>query len=299
MTNKSPYLRSPAFSNKSSRSDESDVQQAEGSFGVHTIEELDDDRPSRKNSPCLLKSFEIIWITRGNACLMIDKQECLLDNSRICLVAPGRIRQLAAKGEAKGYVISLSYELLYLVDTPEEFFWLDVCIKGFSLPVFNEQQGDLGEMEDLALKMRKELEREGPTRTDVLKGLLKVFMVYFSRNCEFGIPKASSGRDNSIAKKYLSLVKKNFRTKKAVSDYAGELALSPNYLNQVVKRVSGFPARYHIQQSIISYAKAQALHSNLSMKEIADSLGFRDYSNFSKFFKNVSGMNFSSFRNGK
>jgi AraC family transcriptional activator of pobA len=281
MTNKSLYFRPPA------------------SLGVHTIEELDDDSPSRKNKTCLLTSFEIISITRGNAWLMIDKQECLLDNSRICLLGPGRIWQLAVKGEAKGYVISFPYEFLYLVDIPEEFYWLDVCIEGFSLPVFNGQQGDLGEMEDLAFKMKKELEREGPTRTDVLKGLLKVFMVYFSRNCDFGIPKTGSDSDKSIAKKYLSLVKKNFRTKKAVSDYAGELALSPNYLNQVVKRASGFPARYHIQQSIISYAKAQALHSNLSMKEIADSLGFADYGHFSKFFKNVSGMNFTSFKNGK
>lgn len=281
MTNKSLYLH------------------AESSFGVHMIEELGDDRPSRKNSTRLLTSFEIIWITRGNAWLMIDKQECLLDNSRICLLGPGRIRQLAVKDEVKGYAISFPYEFLYLVDTPEAFFWQDACIEGFSLAVFHGQQGDLGDMEYLALKMRKELEREGPTRTDVLKGLLKVFMVYFARNCDLGIPKAGSDTDKSIAKKYLSLVNKNFRTKKAVSEYAGELALSPNYLNQAVKRASGFPARYHIQQSIISYAKAQALHSNLSMKEIADSLGFADYCHFSKFFKNVSGMSFTNFKNGK
>jgi AraC-like DNA-binding protein len=32
------------------------------------------------------------------------------------------------------------------------------------------------------------------------------------------------------------------------------------------------------------------------MKEVADNLGFCDYAHFSKFFKNYSGISFSTFR---
>jgi AraC family transcriptional activator of pobA len=45
-------------------------------------------------------------------------------------------------------------------------------------------------------------------------------------------------------------------------------------------------------------AKRQAIHANVSMKEIAYLLGFEDHSHFSKYFKNNSGMNFSSFKKG-
>jgi AraC family transcriptional activator of pobA len=266
---------------------------------IHKIEESDDHWPGQYNIPCLPEGFEIIWITRGGACLMVDEQECVLDNERLCLLAPGTNRQLAIKGPAEGYLISFSSESLYPEGTPNEPFWLDVWIDDFSLFVFRGQQGDLDEMEDLLLKIKKEFEREEQTRGDVLKGLLKVFMAYFSHSYYLGIPKAGSRRDKCIARKYLSLVKNNFRTKKAVSDYAGELCISPNYLNQVVKRVSGFTATYHIQQSIVRDAKKQALYSNLSMKEIADYLGFTDCAHFSKFFKNASGMSFSSFKNAR
>jgi len=280
MTNKRQYLRNPV--------------------DVLMIEGLDDYPPGRYDTPCQLRGFEIIWITRGIARLMVNKQECLLDNERVCLLAPGRIWHLAIQDPVEGYLISFSSEFLYTEETPDEFFcWLDVCNDENSLPVFRGPQEDLGEMEDLLLKMKRAFGREGPTRMDVLKGLWKVFMVYFSRNYDPGIPEAGSSREKCLAKKYLALVKNNIGTRKAVSDYAVELTVSPNYLNQVVKRVSGFPARYHIQQSIVGYAKKQALNSSLSMKEIADSLGFTDYSHFSKFFKNVSGMNFSSFKNIK
>lgn len=298
MATKRQCSRLPALSQESSLFDADDIQRHDYPFDVHTIEELGGHRASGFKTPCRPESFEIIWITRGIAHLGVDKQEVLLDNGRLCLLAPGRVQHLVVKGPAQGYLISFSTAFLYMGGTPNNFFfWLDVCNDGFSLPIFRGQQGDLDEMEDLLLKIKKEFEREGPTSVDLLNGLFNVFTVYFSRNYYLDIPKISSSRDKFIAKKYLSLVKKNFRTKKAVSDYAGELAVSPNYLTQVVKRVSGFPPRYHIQQSIVSYAKNQAIYSNLSLKEIAGSLGFDDYAHFSKFFKNFSGMKFSNFRN--
>jgi AraC-like DNA-binding protein len=96
--------------------------------------------------------------------------------------------------------------------------------------------------------------------------------------------------------RFMSLLKKNYTTHKMVSDYARELCLTPSHLNKIVKKVSGFPASYHIQQQIILEAKRQAIYYGLSMKEVAFSLGFDDYLHFSKFFKNNSGMNFTHFK---
>jgi AraC-like DNA-binding protein len=67
-------------------------------------------------------------------------------------------------------------------------------------------------------------------------------------------------------------------------------------LNRIVKKLSGFPVSYHIQQQIVLEAKRLAHYSDRSMKEIAYMLGFEDLAHFSKFFKNNSGMNFSNFK---
>jgi AraC-like DNA-binding protein len=83
---------------------------------------------------------------------------------------------------------------------------------------------------------------------------------------------------------------------KMVAEYAEELSVSPNHLNEIVKKVSGFPASHHIRQRVLLEAKRLAAYSGASMKEIAYSLGFEDIAHFSKFFKNLSGSNFTSYK---
>jgi AraC family transcriptional activator of pobA len=84
--------------------------------------------------------------------------------------------------------------------------------------------------------------------------------------------------------------------KKMVSAYARDLHVTANYLNETVKKASGSPASYHIQQRIILEAKRKARHVRTSMKEIAYGLGFADLAHFSKYFKRASGINFTDFK---
>jgi AraC family transcriptional activator of pobA len=99
-----------------------------------------------------------------------------------------------------------------------------------------------------------------------------------------------------IVKNFKLLLKTCFKTKKMVSQYADDLFVSSNYLNRIVKNITGLTARDHIQHQIISEAKRQAINTRQSMKEIAYWLGFDNIAHFSKFFKNVSGVNFRSFK---
>ena len=108
----------------------------------------------------------------------------------------------------------------------------------------------------------------------------------------------ASKKEKELVNRFMEHLNKHFATKKLVSDYADDLCISPNYLNTVIKKVTGFSASHHIQQCIIREAKCRALYSGAMMKEIAYDLGFSDLAHFSKFFKNYSGSNFSSFMKG-
>ena len=81
-----------------------------------------------------------------------------------------------------------------------------------------------------------------------------------------------------------------------VADYACQLFITPNYLNEIVKKTTDYSAGYHIRQRIALEAKRQAMYSPLSIKEVAYYLGFTDTAHFSKFFKNTTGKNFSDFK---
>jgi YesN/AraC family two-component response regulator len=107
-----------------------------------------------------------------------------------------------------------------------------------------------------------------------------------------------SKKEKELVSRFMEHLNNHFATKKLVSDYADDLCISPNYLNTIIKKATGFPASHHIQQCIIREAKCRALRSGVMMKEIAYDLGFNDLAHFSKFFKNYSGSSFSSFMKG-
>lgn len=68
--------------------------------------------------------------------------------------------------------------------------------------------------------------------------------------------------------------------------YLGEaLNISPKYLSSLLRIVTGQNAQQHIHEKLIEKAKSQLGTTNLSVGEIAYTLGFEHPQSFSKFFK--------------
>jgi YesN/AraC family two-component response regulator len=154
----------------------------------------------------------------------------------------------------------------------------------------------LTDMQDIMETMLKEFTRHSLNRSQILKRYFNVFLVHLSEQFKTSIETTRQPRNNEILYNFMSLLEKHFRVKKMVSDYADMLSVTPNYLNEVVKKLTGISAGCHIRKRIALEAKRQAVYSNTCMKSIAYDLGFLDLAHFSKFFKNTTGTNFSDFK---
>lgn len=75
-----------------------------------------------------------------------------------------------------------------------------------------------------------------------------------------------------------------------VHEYATALNLTPNYLNLVLKSVTGKNASEHIAEVIILQTKYYLIHTNLSLKEVSDKMGFSSATYFTRFFKKQTGV---------
>ena len=107
----------------------------------------------------------------------------------------------------------------------------------------------------------------------------------------------NSTRFHIITKEFKLLLERNFILMKRPSNYANALNISTPYLNQCVRKTTGFSVSHHIQQRIILEAKRQLYHSKKSVKEIAFELGYEDYPYFSRLFTKITGMTALEFRN--
>lgn len=108
--------------------------------------------------------------------------------------------------------------------------------------------------------------------------------------------KAPSTRHKRVFEVFVKLVEKYHNKERSVSFYADKLCISPKYLSQIIKKVSGFSAPDIINKYVILEAQHLLRHTDLSVKEIADQLNFPNQSFFYKYFKAHTGCTPNSYR---
>jgi AraC-like DNA-binding protein len=78
---------------------------------------------------------------------------------------------------------------------------------------------------------------------------------------------------------------KHYKQQHSVKFYADALFITPKYLSQITKEVTGNTAGYLIDEMVMIEAKLLLNNASLSVAQIADELNFADQFVFSKFFK--------------
>lgn len=269
-------------------------------FEIHTLEQL---RETSTHDPETAHSnnfFEIVWITNGTGLHCIDLEKTLIAPGMVFFVKPGQTHRLVTPENTTGYIISFAEAFLDPEDlqagaTCHKSLYQFFASRGGTL-IADETQPDLL---DVLQKMLKEFGRAELFGYELLKRYFKIFMIYLSRQFEGTLNTSSQSRNMELVQQFMALLDKNYRAQKMVAAYAGEMRVTPNYLNEIIKKVTGLPAGHHIRNRIVLEAKRLALYSDGCMKEIAYELGFNDSAHFSKFFKSVTGENFSEFKKVK
>ncbi|RFM28234.1 helix-turn-helix domain-containing protein [Deminuibacter soli] len=239
----------------------------------------------------------LLWLTSGQGVYNDGGTPFNLQAGQLLCIRRKQVQQLQLSSEASGY--SLFFAESFLYNNEQEFDLMDHA--GLSC-LFAETSGitisdDLcPEMMITAENMLREHTNNYMFKSAMLRRYLKIFLMQVTRNLQGNVLLGMETRNSELTKQFLSLVDVHFKNKKLVVDYADELLVTANHLNQIVKKTTGYTASYHIRQRVILEAKRHAASSGSCMKEIAWLLGFSDTSHFSKYFKGITGISFSDFK---
>lgn len=102
-----------------------------------------------------------------------------------------------------------------------------------------------------------------------------------------------------LAGRFLALVEQHSHEHHTIDWYASKMCLSPKYLANVVKQVTGRTTGECITHNLIKQAKSLLLATTLPVQQISDRLGFRNQSHFGTFFRRATGMSPKTFRERK
>ena len=95
------------------------------------------------------------------------------------------------------------------------------------------------------------------------------------------------------------LVEEHFRKERLIRFYADALVMTPDRLNDRVKRATGVTVGHLIRQRVLTEAKRQLVFTGQPIHEISYDLAFADPSHFARFFRKQTGMTPQQFREGR
>ncbi|MBW8683842.1 helix-turn-helix domain-containing protein [Chitinophaga rhizophila] len=271
--------------------------QLKSKIQIHSFESAEAINALSDHQAYKLENVEILWCKYGTGTVQADGKSMPLEENQIYCFLPGQLRKFQLDAPVGGYYISFSPDCLYLAYNLKDMMSsFEESILNMQLLSFRADEEMQEELEEIVKKMQRECAGNLWMRSEVLSGLLNVFMIYLSRELGMCTQAQVLSREGDVARKFMTMLKKHFITRKKVADYADALSVTPNYLNAAVKKVTGFTASYQIHKQIIIEAKRRILYADTSLKEIAFDLGFDNQAHFSKFFKSKTGMNYTAYK---
>lgn len=166
-------------------------------------------------------------------------------------------------------------------------------------PSFHLHEESMRLMNDDFSLFRQRLDMpESPFKEEVVGRVMQIFLydlwtVYSTEMSQM------ETNDNAarIFLRFLSLVQQDCRQQRDVAYYADKLCITPKYLSQVSRSVSGLPASewitYYATFELVSLLSDQTK----TLTEVADLMRFESASHFSRYTKKVLGKTPTEYRN--
>ena len=190
-------------------------------------------------------------------------------------------------------------EFYCMADSHVEISCIGLIFVGYSKNLFLElYEEDRAKITTLSQLFIEEFESEDYIKTDMLLALLKRFVIILTRLAKQQHFKEEQLTDDKfdLIRQFNFHVEGNFRKQHKVNYYADLMNKSPKTLSNIFSLYHYNSPMTIIHDRIISEAKRLLFYSEKSAKEIAFELGFDDAAHFSRFFKNATNQNTSSFR---
>jgi AraC family transcriptional regulator, transcriptional activator of pobA len=231
--------------------------------------------------------------------ILIDKPSLLFTNPLI----PYSWEPISE--EQKGYFVLFTEEFLKTTTT-------DLALQNSPLfklgsdPVYHVGPDQVMYIKQLFQTMYKEFNSDYIHKFDLLRNHLNVLLHEALKLKPLTNYVEHQNASTRISSLFMELMERQFPvdlqrplTLRTPKQYAEVLSVHVNHLNRAVKEVTGKTTTEHLNERIISEAKALLLNTDWNVSEISYSLGYEYPTYFNNFFKKQTGSNPNSLRTEK
>ncbi|MCA1802739.1 MAG: AraC family transcriptional regulator [Rhodothermaceae bacterium] len=252
----------------------------------------------------LLKSgdnFMFFWNDGKEQVMMqIDDREIILEPDHItCTTYLHKVQIDNSEDHLKTLVFNREFYCVHTYDSEVSCSGL-LFFGSNTSPVMKLDSEETGRLRTLYSVLEEEFAIADSNQEEMLRILLKRFIIRCTRLARQQILKSADKQsDIDLVRVFNVLVEEHFRTKKTVGEYAALMYKSPKTITNVFSKYSEESPLQVIHNRVIMEAKRMLLYTDKPAREIGYELGYSDPAQFSKLFKNHTGITTSVFKNSK
>jgi len=267
-------------------------------FEIH-IEELDnwEKRPYKNNF------FEIVFVEKGNGLQCINQHEFEYKEGNIFLLPPLDCHSFKIKETTKFYFIRFTDHCFLKDSTLTDYHsWFDRI--SYILANYNKIPGDIIATERERQYIIQNIEgiyqeylAADSYSDSIITGSLASILNILARSIEKKYVEQANETDSRFGE-VLRFINTHIadNEKIRIPTLAEKFGISKSYFSEYFKKQAGTSLADYILKSKLRIVETKALHTDLSLKEIAFQLNFSDSSHLAKSFKRVYGMTFKEFK---
>lgn len=229
-------------------------------------------------------------VEKGTCRFLIDFEEQRIEAGEMIVVQPGQVHSYISSEQMAGTALIVDESYI----SPDYKRIFDEYALGTApFPIDKPDRQELHQLLDILQKRLCEDDMRSISHSLAETCIGIVAEILRKKSC--ATPQASN-RQKEIVMAFKSLSEKELSRHHQPAWYASQLNISAVYLNEVVRQVTHQNVSNYIRSQIMLHAKRLLAYSDITIKEIAYSLGFEDHAYFSRLFTQAVGTSPTAFR---
>lgn len=239
--------------------------------------------------------YLMVLFTQGTGIHTIDFEKFEIKIGHLYILKPGQVHSWQLSKDIDGYIIFYSQEAYNLY-----FGKKKIDDYSFYHTLKNSPEIILNKLQLLAIRSYFELliaenKKDEFKKQDQLLNLIDIIHIELARIYDSEI-KYIIPTYNLKINELENLVSKHFKEEKLASFYAHKMNISLKHLNRICKDVLNITLTEFIYSKIILESKRLLSTHKKTIGEVADEMGFENYSYFTKVFKKHTGQTPQNFK---
>lgn len=244
--------------------------------------------------PHRLDFWIFYYVTEGSIKFSIDFNEYNCKKGDLIVISKDKVFSLKINYNVDGYVFLFNENFFIKNSDNQDLDLIKFFETPINAPVLNINMSDKCTSRKLIDLLYKEAQNTS-NNYKLLRSIFASFVYAVRLENEQDISKASIATYRNYYE-YKTLIYKNYKKLKKVSDYENLLHLTKKTINKACRESAGVSAKKLISNRIILETKRLILQGDLKYYQIANELGYEEPANLASFFKTNTGYSMKKYK---